>query len=169
MSFPTYVVEIAWTLSNSFCVMPNLDVCRNAALRRNSTFTRWIRCALSPKLNALFWNTSSLILISSDTFEYVCIMPYCRNWLHYFQTTCTVSRIDRKKGVCTMCVCVCVSAGRLAAKWNVPVLTAGGSGQNLGDKAVFSTLTRLSHTMDDLTRLIKRVLKSYEVGTTKHQ
>ena len=73
------------------------NVCRNAALRRNGTFIRRIRCALSPKLNALFSNASSLILITCDTFEYGCTMPYCRNWLHYFQTTCTVSRIDRKK------------------------------------------------------------------------
>ena len=73
------------------------NVCRNAALRRNDTFIRRIRCALSPKLNALFSNTSSLILITCDTFEYGCTIPYCRNWLHCFQTTCTVSRIDRKK------------------------------------------------------------------------
>ena len=45
------------------------NVCRNAALRRNGTFIRRIRCALSPKLNALFSNTSSLILITCDTFE----------------------------------------------------------------------------------------------------
>ena len=73
------------------------NVCRNVALRRNGNFIRRIRCALSPKLNALFSNTSSLILITCDTFEYGCTMPYCRNWLHYFQTTCTVSRIDRER------------------------------------------------------------------------
>ena len=46
------------------------SVCRNAALRRNSTFLRRIRCALSPKLIALFSNTSSLILINCDALEY---------------------------------------------------------------------------------------------------
>ena len=68
------------------------NVCRNAALRRNSTFLRRIRCALSPKLIALFSNTSSLILINCDTFEYGCTMPYCRkltalfpNYVHCFQ------------------------------------------------------------------------------------
>ena len=68
------------------------NVCRNAALRRNSTFIRRIRCALSPKLIALFSNTSSLILINCDTFEYGCTMPYCRkltalfpNYVHCFQ------------------------------------------------------------------------------------
>ena len=68
------------------------NVCRNAALRRNSTFIRRIRCALSPKLIALFSNTSSLILINCDSFEYGCTMPYCRkltalfpNYVHCFQ------------------------------------------------------------------------------------
>ena len=68
------------------------NVCRNAALRRNGTFIRRIRCALSPKLDALFSNTSSLILITCDTFEYGCTMPYCRkltalfpNYVHCFQ------------------------------------------------------------------------------------
>ena len=68
------------------------NVCRNAALRRNGTFIRRIRCALSPKLNALLSNTSSLILITCDTFEDGCTMPYCRkltalfpNYVHCFQ------------------------------------------------------------------------------------
>ena len=68
------------------------NVCRNAALRRNGTFIRRIRCALSPKLIALFSNTSSLILINCDTFEDGCTMPYCRkltalfpNYVHCFQ------------------------------------------------------------------------------------
>ena len=73
------------------------NVCRIAALRRNGTFIRQIRCALSPKLNALLSNTSSLILITCDTFEDGCTMPYCRKLTALFQTTCTVSRIDRKK------------------------------------------------------------------------
>ncbi|KAF0290085.1 Atrial natriuretic peptide receptor 1 [Amphibalanus amphitrite] len=54
------------------------------------------------------------------------------------------------------------SLGRMAAKWNVPVLTSGGSSQLLGDKKVFSTLTRLSHTMDDLKQLIRRVFIKYQ-------
>ena len=68
------------------------NVCRNAALRRNSTFIRRIRCAQSPKLIALFSNTSSLFLINCDTFEYGRTMPYCRkltalfpNYVHCFQ------------------------------------------------------------------------------------
>ena len=68
------------------------NICRNAALRRNSTFLRRIRCALSPKLIALFSNTSSLILINCDTLEYGCTMPYCRkltalfpNYVYCFQ------------------------------------------------------------------------------------
>ena len=68
------------------------NVCRNAALRRNCLFIRRIRCALSPKLYALYSITSSLILITCDTFEYGCTMPYCRkltalfpNYVHCFQ------------------------------------------------------------------------------------
>ena len=68
------------------------NVCRNAALRRNCLFIRRNRCALSPKLNALYSITSSLILITCDTFEYGCTMPYCRkltalfpNYVHCFQ------------------------------------------------------------------------------------
>ena len=68
------------------------NVCRNAAFSRNCLFIRRIRCALSPKLYALYSITSSLILINCDTFEYGCTMPYCRkltalfpNYVHCFQ------------------------------------------------------------------------------------
>ena len=68
------------------------NVCRNAPLCRNCLFTRRNRCALSPKLNALYSISSSLILITCDTFEYGCTMPYCRkltalfpNYVHCFQ------------------------------------------------------------------------------------
>ena len=91
-----FVVEIAWfEIANClirFALCRSWSVCRNAALRRNSTFLRRIRCALSPKLIALFANTSSLILINCDTLEYGCTMPYCRkltalfpNYVHCFQ------------------------------------------------------------------------------------
>ena len=80
------------------------NICRNAALRRNSTFIRRIRCALSPKLIALFSNTSSLILINCDTFEYGCTMPYCRkltalfpNYVHCFQNLPEKGVFGRKK------------------------------------------------------------------------
>ena len=76
------------------------NVCRNVALRRNSTFIRRNRCALSPKLNALYSITSWLILITCDTFEYGCTMPYCPkltalfpNYVHCFQNW-------PEKGVC---------------------------------------------------------------------
>ena len=68
------------------------NVCRNAVLLRNCLFIRRNRCALSPKLNALYSIMSSLILITCDTFEYGCTMPYCRkltalfpNYVHCFQ------------------------------------------------------------------------------------
>ena len=68
------------------------NVCRNAALHRNFIFIRRIRCALSPKLYALYSITSSLILITCDTFEYGRTMPYCQklttlfpNYVHCFQ------------------------------------------------------------------------------------
>ena len=44
------------------------------------------------------------------------------------------------------------------------MFTSGGSSQRLGDKTVFSTLTRLSSTIDDMSRLILRVLRKYKVG-----
>ena len=92
------------------------NVCRNPALRRNGTFIRRIRCALSPIFNALYSNTSLLILISYLRYFWIW-MHYAvlsnltalfPNYVHCFQNwpekgvhcTCTVFRIDRKR--CTL-------------------------------------------------------------------
>ena len=49
--------------------------------------------------------------------------------------------------------------GRLAAAWNVPAITYGGTSTSLGNKTEFTTLTRLAYTMDDFARFYIHVFE----------
>lgn len=52
--------------------------------------------------------------------------------------------------------------GRLAAFWNVPVFTAGGSSVEFNDKTLFSTLTRLSYSLDRISDFLLQILREFE-------
>jgi hypothetical protein len=41
------------------------------------------------------------------------------------------------------------AVGRMASYWNVPIFTAGGIGVEFSNKALFSTLTRLSFSLGE--------------------
>ena len=53
--------------------------------------------------------------------------------------------------------------GRLAAYWNVPIFTAGGSSVEFSDKTLFTTLTRLSYSLDRIADFIIQTLKEFEM------
>lgn len=48
---------------------------------------------------------------------------------------------------------------RMAAVWNVPIFTAGGFSTQFGDKQTYSTLTRLSFSIDRVSHFIIQILK----------
>lgn len=52
------------------------------------------------------------------------------------------------------------SVGRMASHWNLPILTAGGIEDIFANKKVFSTLTRLSFSLDSICRFLITILKN---------
>ena len=52
-----------------------------------------------------------------------------------------------------------MTTGRLAAAWNIPHITYAGTAEALGNKTEFSTLTRLSFSMNEAGVFFKKVLQ----------
>lgn len=52
--------------------------------------------------------------------------------------------------------------GRMAAQWNIPVATTLGTSRTLGNKKVFSTLTRLSYNVDTLSQFYAKIMKFFK-------
>ena len=52
-----------------------------------------------------------------------------------------------------------MEVGRLAAAWNLPVITYGGSSTALRNKTEFATLTRLAYTFDDFARFYIQIFE----------
>lgn len=52
--------------------------------------------------------------------------------------------------------------GRLASFWNVPIFTAGGSSIEFNDKTLFTTLTRLSYSLDRICDFIVQTLREFD-------
>ena len=48
---------------------------------------------------------------------------------------------------------------RLAAEWNIPHITYGGTGEFLGNKTEFATLTRLAYNLNSFAKFYLEVLK----------
>ena len=57
--------------------------------------------------------------------------------------------------------------GRLAAAWNVPAITYGGTSTSLGNKTEFTTMTRLAYTMDDFARFYIHVFEVRVISRKK--
>lgn len=51
--------------------------------------------------------------------------------------------------------------GRMAASWNLPVITAVGSSGNLGNKLNFPTLTRLSFGLNKFAQMYLNIFEKY--------
>ena len=58
------------------------------------------------------------------------------------------------------------TTARLTAAWDIPHITYGGTSEELGNKAEFKTLTRLSYNMNVFAKFYMDVFK---VGTEQLQ
>lgn len=52
--------------------------------------------------------------------------------------------------------------GRLASFWNVPIFSAGGSSIEFNDKTLFTTLTRLSYSLDRIADFMIQTLREFD-------
>ncbi|XP_076352754.1 receptor-type guanylate cyclase gcy-18-like [Tachypleus tridentatus] len=51
--------------------------------------------------------------------------------------------------------------GRMASYWNIPIYTAGGIDTTVSDKSIFTTLTRLSFSLEGAANFILEILKEF--------
>ena len=85
-----FVYEFVWTLPKLFALRRIVKHSPNTALWRNPR-------ALPPKLAAL-WRTGVSPHRNVCTVSRLpCTVPYYRNRLHYYWTSCDISKIDHKK------------------------------------------------------------------------
>ena len=59
-------------------------------------------------------------------------------------------------GISLMTISGCTNsvqlASRMASSWKIPLMTFGGTGESSGDKKQFTTLSRLSYTMNTFAK-----------------
>ncbi|XP_013777610.1 atrial natriuretic peptide receptor 1-like [Limulus polyphemus] len=60
-----------------------------------------------------------------------------------------------------VCTFPLLTVGRMASYWNIPICTAGGSGGDLGDKTIFSTLIRVGYNVETVAVATFKLLQHF--------